>query len=110
MNPKVFLVLAALTAITTVAAIFAVLSQPTATTLQFVDERAGRVGRIHVRQGDLFDRRAEIVEHPERGVDFGDHVGGAVLEEERARDPDAPSGDASLNPGSEIRHRPVDGR
>jgi Domain of unknown function (DUF4340) len=40
MNPKVFLVLAALTAVTTIAAVFAVLSQPTATTLQFVDEPA----------------------------------------------------------------------
>jgi hypothetical protein len=40
MNPKVFLVLAALTAITTVAAVFAVLSQPTVTTLQLVDEPA----------------------------------------------------------------------
>jgi Domain of unknown function (DUF4340) len=40
MNPKVFLVLAAITAVTTVAAVFAVLSQPTATTLQFVDEPA----------------------------------------------------------------------
>jgi hypothetical protein len=40
MNPKVFLVLAALTAVTTVAAVFAVLSQPAATTLQFVDEPA----------------------------------------------------------------------
>jgi hypothetical protein len=40
MNPKVFLVLAALTTVTTVAAVFAVLSQPTATTLQFVDEPA----------------------------------------------------------------------
>ena len=40
MNPKVFLVLAALTTVTTIAAVFAVLSQPTATTLQFVDEPA----------------------------------------------------------------------
>jgi hypothetical protein len=40
MNPKVFLVLAALTVVTTVAAVFAVLSQPAATTLQFVDEPA----------------------------------------------------------------------
>jgi Domain of unknown function (DUF4340) len=40
MNPKVFLVLAALTAVTTIAAVFAVLSQPTATTLQFVNEPA----------------------------------------------------------------------
>jgi hypothetical protein len=40
MNPKVFLVLAAITVATTVAAGFAVLSQPRATTLQFVDEPA----------------------------------------------------------------------
>jgi hypothetical protein len=40
MNPKLFLVLAAITVVTTVAAGFAVLSQPTATTLQFVDEPA----------------------------------------------------------------------
>jgi Domain of unknown function (DUF4340) len=40
MSPKLFLVLAALTAVTTIAAVFAVLSQPTATTLQFVDEPA----------------------------------------------------------------------
>jgi hypothetical protein len=40
MNPKVFLVLAALTAVTTIAAVLAVLSQPVATTLQFVDEPA----------------------------------------------------------------------
>jgi hypothetical protein len=40
MNPKVFLVLAALTAVTTVAAVLAVLSQPSATTLQFVNEPA----------------------------------------------------------------------
>jgi hypothetical protein len=40
MNPKVFLVLTAITVVTTVAAAFAVLSQPTATTLQFVDEPA----------------------------------------------------------------------
>jgi hypothetical protein len=40
MNPKVFLLLAAVTVVTTVAAVFAVLSQPTATTLQFVDEPA----------------------------------------------------------------------
>ena len=40
MNPKVFLVLAAITLATTVAATFAVLSQPAVTTLQFVDEPA----------------------------------------------------------------------
>lgn len=40
MNPKVFLVLAAITVVTTVAAVFAVLSQPTVSTLQFVDEPA----------------------------------------------------------------------
>jgi hypothetical protein len=40
MSPKVFLVLAGLTLVTTVAAVFAVLSQPAATTLQFVDEPA----------------------------------------------------------------------
>jgi Domain of unknown function (DUF4340) len=40
MNPKVFLVLAAITAVATIAAVFVVLSQPTATTLQFVDEPA----------------------------------------------------------------------
>jgi Domain of unknown function (DUF4340) len=40
MSPKVFLVLAVITAVTTVAAVFAVLSQPTVTTLQFVDEPA----------------------------------------------------------------------
>jgi Domain of unknown function (DUF4340) len=40
MNPKVFLVLTAIAVVTTVAAVFAVLSQPTATTLQFVDEPA----------------------------------------------------------------------
>ena len=40
MNPKVFLVLAAITLATTVAATFAVLSQPAVTTLQLVDEPA----------------------------------------------------------------------
>jgi hypothetical protein len=40
MSPKVFLVLAAITAITAVGALFAVLSQPTTTTLAFVDEPA----------------------------------------------------------------------
>jgi Domain of unknown function (DUF4340) len=40
MNPKVFLVLAAITVVTTAGAVFAVLSQPTTTTLQFVDEPA----------------------------------------------------------------------
>ena len=40
MSPKVFLVLAAITTITTVGALFAVLSQPTTTTLAFVDEPA----------------------------------------------------------------------
>jgi hypothetical protein len=40
MSPKAFLVLAGLTLITTVAAVFAVLSEPAATTLQYVDEPA----------------------------------------------------------------------
>jgi hypothetical protein len=40
MNPKVFLGLAAITLITTVAAVLAVLSQPAATTLRFDDEPA----------------------------------------------------------------------
>ncbi|HEX6114474.1 MAG TPA: DUF4340 domain-containing protein [Geminicoccaceae bacterium] len=40
MNPKVFLILAAITAAATAAAVVAVLSQPAATTLQFVDEPA----------------------------------------------------------------------
>ena len=34
----------------------------------------------------------------ERGIDGGDHIGGAVVKE-RARDPDAPSGDAVVDPG-----------
>src|SRR5918994_5690580 len=40
MSPRALLVLAAITAITTVGAVLAVLSQPTATTLRFVDEPA----------------------------------------------------------------------
>ena len=40
MSPKAFLVLAAITVIATVGAVLAVLSQPTATTLRFVDEPA----------------------------------------------------------------------
>jgi hypothetical protein len=40
MSPKVFLVLAAITVVAAVGAVFAVLSQPTTTTLQFVDEPA----------------------------------------------------------------------
>jgi hypothetical protein len=40
MSPRVFLVLAAITVVTTVAAIFAVLTAPAVTTLRFVDEPA----------------------------------------------------------------------
>jgi Domain of unknown function (DUF4340) len=40
MSPRVFLVLAAITVVTTVAAVLAVLSQPAVTTLRFVDEPA----------------------------------------------------------------------
>jgi hypothetical protein len=40
MSPKAFLILAAVTLITTVAAVFAVVSQPAVTTLRFVDQPA----------------------------------------------------------------------
>jgi hypothetical protein len=40
MTPKVFLILAAITVVTTVGAVFAVLNQPAPTTLQFIDEPA----------------------------------------------------------------------
>jgi hypothetical protein len=40
MSPKSFLVLAAVTVVTTVAAVFAILGQPTVTTLRFVDQPA----------------------------------------------------------------------